>query len=69
MLRVEELERLFDELAEAIDDVGSANESLFLTKLAFLLAHRLGDAGAARGAIELARRQLVEPAGSAGETR
>jgi hypothetical protein len=69
MLRMEELERLFDELAEAIDDVGPANESLFLTKLTFLLAHRLGDAGAVRGAIELARQQLIEPVSSAGATQ
>ena len=60
MLRTEELERLFDELAEAIDDVGPANESLFLTKLAFVLAHRLGDAGAVHDAMALARQQLVD---------
>lgn len=61
MLQVEELERLFDELAEAIDDVGPSNESLFLTKLVFLLAREHGKLGAVHDAIELACRQLAAP--------
>lgn len=69
MLQVEELERLFDELAESIDAVGPAEEGLFLTKLTFLLAHRLGDASAVHEAIALARKQLAEPNGSTGATR
>ena len=39
----EHLEQVYEQLAEAIDRAGPANEALFLTKLALTLAHRLGD--------------------------
>ena len=34
-----ELERIYDELAQAIDQCGVENESLFLSKLVLCLAH------------------------------
>ena len=34
-----ELERIYDELAQAIDRCGVENESLFLSKLVLCLAH------------------------------
>ena len=37
-----DLERVYQDLAEAIDRAGPANESVFLTKLVMTLAHRLG---------------------------
>jgi catechol 2,3-dioxygenase-like lactoylglutathione lyase family enzyme len=58
MLSVPDLERVFDELAAAIDGVGAQHEALFLTKLALVLANRAGDAAAVRDAIALARQQL-----------
>ena len=57
-LSVEELERVYDLLAEAIDEVGSVNEAEFLTKLALVLAERLGDPELVREGIEIAKRDL-----------
>ncbi len=61
MLSVDALERVFDQLALAIDDVGPNNEGLFLTKLAFVLANRLGNEGSVQESIALAREQLSTP--------
>ena len=58
MLSVNDLEQVFSELAEGIDAVGPQNEGLFLTKLVFVLANHVGDIGAVRDAIALARRQI-----------
>lgn len=41
-LTLNDLEDVYDELAEAIDRVGTDNETVFLAKLA-LSAHHLGD--------------------------
>jgi hypothetical protein len=41
--RFEEIEKMYDALAETIDRVGPANEALFLTRLALLLGEQLGD--------------------------
>lgn len=38
-----QLERIYDELALAIDHAGPRQESVFLTKLVLCLAHELGD--------------------------
>lgn len=64
MLSTESLERLFDELALAIDAAGPANEGLFLTKLALALADELGDEARVRAQIRLASQQLNGGAGS-----
>ena len=38
----EDLERAYETLAQAIDRAGPAHEALFLTRLALVLAHRIG---------------------------
>ena len=53
-LSIEANERLYDALAEAIDRAGPAQESLYLTKLALLLANRLGDEATINDAIAAA---------------
>ena len=55
-------ERLYDTLADAIDRVGPDHEALFLTKLALLLANRLGDAEAVNTALASALREICPPA-------
>lgn len=60
MLSPEALERLFDELAIAIDHAGPEQESMLLTKLAFLLAHRVGDENAVREAIAQALEEIPD---------
>lgn len=52
------LDELYRLLAEAVDRVGRENESLFLTKLAMILANQLGDIGRVRNAIEDAADNL-----------
>lgn len=44
-LTVQDLERVYDLLAEALDQATPAKSELFLTKLALLSAQTLGDAG------------------------
>mgnify|MGYP006283778543 CR=1 FL=1 len=43
-LTIDGLERVYDALAQAIDQAGSEKTALFLVKLALLNAHALGDA-------------------------
>jgi hypothetical protein len=38
----EDLERAYETLAQAIDRAGPEHEALFLTRLALVLAHRMG---------------------------
>ena len=59
-LTVEELEQVYELLAEAIDEEGPEHEAEFLTKLALVLAERLGDPELVREAIEIARRDIRE---------
>jgi hypothetical protein len=58
-LPFEDLERLYDRLAAAIDRVGPERESLLLAKLALLLAERLGDYESAVEAVAAAERDLT----------
>jgi len=53
-LSIDANERLYDALAEALDRVGPANEALYLTKLALLLANRVGDEAAVNEALQAA---------------
>lgn len=53
-LEFSELEEVYDLVARAIDEVGVHGESLFLSKLAMTLAHRVGDMGSVRDAIRIA---------------
>lgn len=57
-LPFEDLERIYGQLAEAIDDVGAEREALFLSKLALVLAREVGDPKKLADAIEVARRDL-----------
>ncbi len=49
-----DLEAVYDRIAEGIDQAGPEKESLFLAKLAFSLAHHLGDRAAVDHCIEVA---------------
>ena len=57
-LTLNELEAVYDALAEALNQVGTEKESLFLTKLALLLANQLGDQTQVEQAITTASRDL-----------
>ena len=57
-LTLNELEAVYDAFAEALNQVGTDKESLFLTKLALLLANQLGDQAQVEQAITTASRDL-----------
>jgi hypothetical protein len=50
----EDFETAYETLAMAIDSAGPDREALFLTRLALLLGHELGDVTAFRNAIQAA---------------
>ena len=50
----EDFETAYETLATAIDLTGPPREALFLTRLALVLGHELGDVTAFRKAIETA---------------
>ena len=62
-----DFETAYETLATAIDSAGPEREALFLTRLALLLGHELGDIAAFRNAIGSALEglsdQAVAPAG------
>ena len=53
-LPFDNLESSYEALAAAIDTAGEKREALFLTRLALLLAHELGDATAFRRTVQAA---------------
>lgn len=55
-LEFAELEQVYDLLAEAIDEAGPERESLFLARLAVLLAHEISDLDRVRELIGVALR-------------
>ncbi len=55
-LEFAELEQVYDLLAEAIDEAGPERESLFLARLAVLLAHEIPDLDRVRELIGVALR-------------
>ena len=59
----DELEQAYERLARAIDAAGPEREALFLTRLALVLAHRLGRLDAFDGAVAMALDGL-EPGAS-----
>lgn len=62
-LAFNDLEHVYDELAEAIDRVGEKHTVVFLTKLALLLGNQLGSREIISQSIEKASRDLAdEPA-------
>ena len=54
----EDFESAYETLAVAIDTAGAEREALFLTRLALLLGHELGDIVAFRKAIQTALESL-----------
>jgi hypothetical protein len=56
----EDLEAAYEALAMAIDSAGAQREVLFLTRLALLLSHELGDIAAFRSAITTALEDLEQ---------
>ena len=54
----DDLEAAYEALAVAIDAAGEQREALFLTRLALLLAHELGDVAAFKRAVQTALEEL-----------
>jgi len=57
-LKPQELERIYDLMAEAVDTVGRDKEALFLAKLSLALANRLGDEEQVRECIAAAGQDI-----------
>ena len=53
-----DFETAYETLATAIDSAGREREALFLTRLALVLGHELGDVAAFRKAIKAALEDL-----------
>ena len=58
MLATDDLEALWEHLAEAIDRAGPDRDRLFLAKLALLLTQELGNAARAAELIRIATEDL-----------
>ena len=54
----EDFEAAYETLAMAIDSAGEKREALFLTRLALLLAHELGDIATFKRAVQTALEEL-----------
>jgi len=54
----DDLEAAYETLAFAIDTAGEQREALFLTRLALVLAHELGDIAAFKRAVQTALEEL-----------
>jgi len=54
----DDLESAYEALALAIDTAGENREALFLTRLALVLAHEIGDIATFNGAIRTALEDL-----------
>lgn len=54
----EDFEAAYETLATAIDAAGAEREALFLTRLALVLGHELGDIAAFRKAVQTALEGL-----------
>ena len=55
VLVFQDLERVYDLIAQAIDSVGRENEALFLSKLCLTLAHNVSDVTIIEEAIGIAK--------------
>jgi hypothetical protein len=58
----EDLESAYETLAMAIDSAGPEREALFLTRLALVLGHELGDIAAFTSAIRTALEGVADQA-------
>jgi hypothetical protein len=54
----DDFETAYEALATAIDSAGEAREALFLTRLALVLGHELGDIAVFRNAVKTALEGL-----------
>ena len=54
----DDLEAAYEALAVAIDAAGEKREALFLTRLALVLAHELGDIGVFKRAVQTALEEI-----------
>ena len=54
------IEEVYRVIADALDEVGPGKETLFLAKLALLLARECGDASLVGDAVRTAQRDLDE---------
>jgi len=54
----DDLESAYEALATAIDTAGEQKEALFLTRLALVLAHEIGDIAAFKTAVATALEDL-----------
>jgi hypothetical protein len=54
----DDLEAAYESLAVAIDSAGEQREALFLTRLALVLAHEIGDIATFRRAVQTALEEL-----------
>jgi hypothetical protein len=57
-LAFQDLEKVYDLVAKAIDEVGPDNESLFLGKLCLTLSHNIADLSVIENAIVIAKSDL-----------
>lgn len=57
-LNNEDIENIYDELYQAIDQAGPEQEAKMLAKLVLILANQLGDCEQVLGAIKIAQRDL-----------
>ena len=57
-LTAEDLERTYDLIAQSVDEVGSEQEALFLSKLCLALANQLGDMQKIEASVRLAKSHL-----------
>ena len=58
----EDFEAAYESLAMAIDSAGPEREALFLTRLALVLGHELGDIAVFRNAIRTALEGVTDQA-------
>jgi hypothetical protein len=54
-----DLEAAYELLAQAVDDVGPANDTLFLAKLSIAMVQETGDLAALERAIDIAKCDLA----------
>jgi hypothetical protein len=57
-LPFDDLEKVYEIIAAAIDEVGVEKESLFLAKLVITLAHQTGDIEVIKNAVSIAMANL-----------
>jgi len=60
----EDLEKIYEMLAQMLDQVGTEKHSLFLAKLTMILAHRIGDPRVVEEALHMAAKDVDEEEGA-----